>query len=378
MKNIYIVCSSLNIGGAEMQSIWLANNLSAEGYKVNYVVLKNSGMLKKFISKDVNLIEYKLYTNNKNKKLIKLRKIYNFLFGAYTLRKNIVKENALVLSFLFHSNIFGFLATIITQSKHVICIRNDRFSSRNSTSNIWIRNFLISLTSLFSYKIVFNSKKSLNKLERTLGNKSNHIVIPNAVVNFHDKADEKILKQISLFLSDAKDKFVSVGRLEPIKNYKNILEAMKRLNTSNIDFKFVIFGMGFLEPELKAYIKDNDLEDKVLMVGAINNAINYLHLFDYFLLASVHEGFPNSLIESMSQGLIPFVTDSGDSFDIVANNRGVKIKDYDSNSIEHSINSYLNHKQNTSVNDMKISIKNYIENDLNQTNIIKQWLTLIN
>lgn len=377
MKNIYIVCSSLNIGGAEMQSIWLANNLSAEGYRVNYVVLKNSGMLKKFISKDVNLIEYKLYTDNKNKKLVRLKKLYNFLLGAYLLRKKISNDDAFVFSFLFHSNIFGFLATIITQSKHIICIRNDRFSSRNSTSNIWIRNFLIFITSLFSYKIVFNSKKSLYKLQSTLGNKSGHIVIPNAIVNFHDQVDQRILKQIRVFLGDAKNRFVSVGRLEPIKNYKNILEAMNGLNKSYVDFKFVIFGMGFLEPELNTYIKENNLEDKVLMIGAINNAINYMHLFDYFLLASVHEGFPNSLIESMSQGLIPFVTDSGDSFDIVSNNRGVKIEDIDSNSIQHSVNNFLNHKQSTSVDEMKLNIKNYIENDLNQTNIIKQWLTLL-
>ena len=236
---------------------------------------------------------------------------------------------------------------------------------------------MIFITSLFSYKIVFNSKKSLYKLQSTLGNKSGHIVIPNAIVNFHDQVDQRILKQISVFLGDAKNRFVSVGRLEPIKNYKNILEAMNGLNKSYVDFKFVIFGMGFLEPELNTYIKENNLEDKVLMIGAINNAINYMHLFDYFLLASVHEGFPNSLIESMSQGLIPFVTDSGDSFDIVSNNRGVKIEDIDSNSIQHSVNNFLNHKQSTSVDEMKLNIKNYIENDLNQTNIIKQWLTLL-
>ena len=49
------------------------------------------------------------------------------------------------------------------------------------------------------------------------------------------------------------------------------------------------------------------------MIGAVKNAINYMQLFDYFLLASIHEGFPNSLIESMSEGLIPFTTDCGDS-----------------------------------------------------------------
>ena len=377
MKNIYIICSSLNIGGAEMQSVWLANKLSSRGFNVNFVVLKNSTMLSNFISKDVKLIEYKMYSSNINKSLIKFRKLYNFLYGSYLLRKKIVNEESIVFSFLFHSNIFGFLTTFFSSSKHVICIRNDRFSSRSSTSNIFIRNFLISLTSLFSFKIVFNSKKSLIKLQRTLGNKKNHIVIPNAVVNFDDFIDKNILEQLGLFLDSSKIKIISVGRLEPIKNYKNILEAMNILKKLDVDYKFVIFGKGYLEEELKTILKNNNLDDRVLMIGAVKNAINYMQLFDYFLLASIHEGFPNSLIESMSEGLIPFTTDCGDSFEIISNNRGVKIESPSPESIANSIINFLDSTQESSVSETKHNINNYIEKDLNQDNIIEQWSSLI-
>lgn len=377
MKNIYIICSSLNIGGAEMQSVWLANKLSGYGFNVNFVVLKNSTMLTKFINNKVNLIEYKMYTNNKNKNLVKFKKLYNFIYGSYLLRKKIINDKGIVFSFLFHSNIFGFLATIFSSSKHVICIRNDRFSTRSSTSNIWSRNFLIFITSLFSYKIVFNSKKSFSKLRKTIGNKNNHLVIPNAVVNFNDDIDKNILKKVSLFLDGSKNKILSVGRLEPIKNYLNILEAMSILKKSDIDFKFVIFGTGYLEEELKVYLKQNNLDDRVLLMGAVKNAVNYMQIFDYFLLASVHEGFPNSLIESMSKGLIPFVTDSGDSYDIVSNNRGVKIERPNSDSIANSINNFLNLTQEKTVSEIKLNIKNYIQKDLDEVNIIEQWLSLI-
>jgi len=377
MKNIYIICSSLNIGGAEMQSVWLANKLTTFGFNVNFVVLKNSTMLTKFISRDVNLIEYKMYSENKNKNFVKFRKLYNFLYGSYLLRKKLINRDTIVFTFLFHANIFGFLATFLSSSKHIICIRNDRFSSRSSTSNIWTRNLLISLTSLFSYKIIFNSKKSLAKLNRTLGNKNNHLVIPNAVVNFKDDLDKNILKKLSYFLDGSKTKILSVGRLEPIKNYGNILKAMSILKKSDLDFKFVIFGKGYLEEELKEYINNNDLDDSVLMMGVVKNAVNYMQLFDYFLLASIHEGFPNSLIESMSKGLIPFATDSGDSFEIISNNRGIKIENTQPESIAYSIKNFLDSTEEKSASEIEHNIKNYIQKDLNEANIIKQWLSLI-
>ena len=108
MKKIYIICTSLNIGGTEMQSVWLANMFSSKGYEVTFVVLKKGIVLKKFLHSSVNLIEYKMYATNEKKSFIFFRKIFNFFNGILLFRKKIKQEEGVVFSLLFHSNIFGF------------------------------------------------------------------------------------------------------------------------------------------------------------------------------------------------------------------------------------------------------------------------------
>ena len=79
----------------------------------------------------------------------------------------------------------------------------------------------------------------------------------------------------------------------------------------------------------------------------------------------------------MSEGLIPFTTDCGDSFEIISNNRGVKIESPSPESIANSIINFLDSTQESSVSETKHNINNYIEKDLNQDNIIEQWSSLI-
>ena len=199
MKNIYIVCSSLNLGGAEIQSVWLANKLVKKGYRVSYVVLKKSNYISTYLDKNINLIQYKMYAADSNKNLVKIRKLYNFFSGIVLFRKKIKKDNALVFSFLFHSNIFVFLSTLFTNKKHIICIRNDRFNSRNSTKNLKIRFFLIYIVSLFSYKIVFNSNKAQQTIGRKLPEKNRQTVILNSIADFKVPVDEEKYTDIKNF-----------------------------------------------------------------------------------------------------------------------------------------------------------------------------------
>ena len=44
-KKILIVCTSLNMGGAENQAVWLANAFNKKGYKVFFISLKQKGIL---------------------------------------------------------------------------------------------------------------------------------------------------------------------------------------------------------------------------------------------------------------------------------------------------------------------------------------------
>ena len=108
----------------------------------------------------------------------------------------------------------------------------------------------------------------------------------------------------------------------------------------------------------------------------MKGAKEYLNLFDYFILCSIHEGFPNSLIEAMSKKLLPFVTDAGDSFDIVGNNRGIKIDGTEPENITTSIVSFIETKDKTKIEDIFINIENYLNTELNPDNIINKWIKL--
>tara|TARA_B100001121_G_scaffold168999_1_gene147583 strand:- start:1233 stop:2384 length:1152 start_codon:yes stop_codon:yes gene_type:complete len=373
---VYFISSSLNLGGAEVQSVWLANQFQKKGYKVSYVVLKNTTFIASYLNEDVELIQYKMYTENSKKNLLKLRQLYNFFSGVILFRKKIKHKNAVIFSFMFHANIFGFLSTIFTNRRHVICIRNDRFNSRNSTKNLKIRSILIYIATIFSTRVIFNSKKAKNVMKKRIPNKNKKELILNSITDFNLKINEETYSKIAVFLDDNKNKFVSIGRLEPLKNYENILKAFQTIKDSGIDFKYVIFGQGFLEPKLKNLILKYDLENNVLLVGGVKGAKEYLNLFDYFILCSIHEGFPNSLIEAMSKKLLPFVTDAGDSFDIVGNNRGIKIDGNEPENIASSIVCFIETKNKKKKEDIFINIENYLNTELNPDNIINKWIKL--
>ena len=48
---VYFVSSSLNLGGAEIQSVELANELSEKGFEVRFYSLKYDNILRNYISK---------------------------------------------------------------------------------------------------------------------------------------------------------------------------------------------------------------------------------------------------------------------------------------------------------------------------------------
>ena len=58
---------------------------------------------------------------------------------------------------------------------------------------------------------------------------------------------------------------------------------------------------------LNNYINNNQLEDKVKIIGYKNNVYPYYLKSDLFVLSSIYEGLPNTLIEALTFG-IPIIS----------------------------------------------------------------------
>jgi glycosyltransferase involved in cell wall biosynthesis len=108
------------------------------------------------------------------------------------------------------------------------------------------------------------------------------------------------------------------------------------------DIKFIIIGEGEERGKLEGLIKKHNLEKTVFLTGTILNASKYLKAFDIFVLPSVKEGFPWTVLEAMSAEIPVIVTKVGAVPDIIENGEnGFLLEPRDSQSIADSIEKLL-------------------------------------
>ena len=98
----------------------------------------------------------------------------------------------------------------------------------------------------------------------------------------------------------------SIGRLSKEKGYKYLIEALAILIKKGIDARLVIMGEGYERPCLENLTRELGLSEKVLLPGYIDEANLYIPLFDVFVISSLTEGLPITLLEAM-QSRTPIV-----------------------------------------------------------------------
>jgi len=114
----------------------------------------------------------------------------------------------------------------------------------------------------------------------------------------------------------------SIGRLEPVKAYERIIEAVATLNRESAlprPVYAVICGDGSERGALIACAERLGVGALVRLPGWAERPVDYYRLFDVFALPSRMEGASVSLMEAMACGVPVVVTDVGASAEIVGN-----------------------------------------------------------
>jgi glycosyltransferase involved in cell wall biosynthesis len=131
-------------------------------------------------------------------------------------------------------------------------------------------------------------------------------------------ADEQTDLRRKLGIPLARTVVVNVGRITYSKGMMTLINAWPAVVQRNPDVLLVVVGSGKgywddCEDELIEYVRANQLQDHVLLVGQSDRAREYFQAADLFVSPSEYEGFALTLIEALGCGLPTVTTSVGEA-----------------------------------------------------------------
>ena len=312
MKCLF-VASNMNFGGAERVMSILSNAWCDKGCEVKILLTGTPAQSKYTLSKQVELIS--CFSDTK-KAIVPHLAIVKAVRSLCKLWKPDV-----VIS--FYNDIAALSAVAIT-GLHIPLIYSER-NDPNRTNQRPIDQVYRKIVENRADKIVFQTKGAQACYPPKVQKKSVVILNPLDTSAFptHDFSHEK--KEI-----------VTVGRLEPQKNQKLLINAFSLIADEFPDYNLIIYGEGSLRGELESHIEQLNLQERVLLPGAKEGIQEYIKDASLFVLSSDYEGIPNALIEAMAIGLPCISTDCspGGARALIDNNvSGVIVPCGDSNEL---------------------------------------------
>ncbi len=159
-----------------------------------------------------------------------------------------------------------------------------------------------------------------------------------------------IKKQIAQLKIHNDDKiFIHVARCSKEKNQELLINVFNKFIDNGEHAILILIGASYDAPEHKYLL--NKAHKGIYWLGTKNNVCDYLFCSDFFILSSLWEGLPISLLEAISVGVIPICTPAGGIPDVIINQKiGFVSKDFNQNSfyatIEEAYNKYANFNRN--------------------------------
>lgn len=95
-----------------------------------------------------------------------------------------------------------------------------------------------------------------------------------------------------------------IGRLSEEKGILEFVKAIPKILKERDDIEFLIGGDGPLRKEIEKYFAENNLDDKIRLIGWIphDELSDYLNELKVVVLPSYTEGLPNIMLEAMACG----------------------------------------------------------------------------
>lgn len=135
-------------------------------------------------------------------------------------------------------------------------------------------------------------------------------------VHFLDKntARQFIESKIGRPIKEGERLVGSVAELHPIKGLDYLVQASEKMKETSI----IIFGDGEIREQLADEIRNKGLQNRVHLLGYVDNAAQYLKALDIYVCSSLSEGLSLSILEARQANLPIVLTNVGGNSEAIS------------------------------------------------------------
>lgn len=294
-RSLCLFIGSLKAGGAERVTLWLACELVARGHRVT--LLTHHGADQDFFALPTG-VERAVVGLTEGSATLAGKLMLNI---RRCLRVRAVLKGAradTVLAMMPHESVVAVVAATGLRTRVVVSERNAPWHRRQD--RIWTA--LRRLVYRFSAAQVAQTRPIADWLARNTGSTRLHI-IPNAVQDPLPSGPPVIAPPTGRKL------VVAAGTKPWQKGFDQLIEAFARIAGDHPDWDLALPGL--LPDRVEEGLSGQDILDRaagaglagrVLLPGHVGNMPDWYAAADLFVLSSRFEGFPNVLVEALSQG----------------------------------------------------------------------------
>lgn len=363
-KKILFVIPGLGAGGAEKSLVNLLNQIDYNKYDVDLFLFCNKGLFLEFLPKEVNILPLpknfelfilpfkkslkQLYKNKRIDLLIaklkftlynyshkKLRHVdqYNWKYQS-NFFETINNNYDVAIGFLEKTSIYFCVDKVIAKKK-IGFIHND-YNKLGLDSNIDIKYFekldnIITVSPeclrvleerfpLHKHKMSFMYNILSTRMINNMANSGSN--------NIFNKKNNQII-------------LLSIGRLTEQKGFDIAIKACKILVDKGFDIKWYIIGEGGDREILTQLIKENNLEDRFILLGLKSNPYPYIKQADIYVQPSRFEGKSIALDEAKILHKVIIITNYSTAKDQINNNENGIIVEMNSEGLSKGIISVI-------------------------------------
>ena len=295
---ITYVIGSLEIGGAERQLVRLINGLDKSRFQPSLICLFGAGPLQAELDEGVTVASLRLPSLRRNSRRNAVTTAIRLL-GA--VRRDIRRQKPdIVHAYMMTAYVLAAVAGRAAGTRIIIGARRGLVTHQEYPYRRW-RVFARTANRLIDFHLC-NSEAV-----RQLAVSQEGIPVEKTGV-IHNGLDFDVQSApVGLDpeweVGPGDGCAAMVANFHAYKGHLDVLAAVRLVVGRYPRFKLILFGDGAERTAIERYVQEHHLASNVVLAGARLDAANLLSAFDFSVLNSTQESFPNALMESMARGV---------------------------------------------------------------------------